>query len=175
MLETDFARLFSSFERSAFRLETLPTYCVAGEVDEFAAFLAGRCLPAALDTEWHKLIARSTTSGKSFERVHVVPSRLTPYLRFEFAWGYTYSAQAGERIFVLENDDPKSLFGDLPFVDFWLFDDTIAVEMEYDGDGRFLQAHETGHNELDRYVECRSVVKASSIPLEEYFARKRRA
>src|ERR1700680_4326337 len=128
MRDDDFAHLFTNFEWSAFRLETLPEYRVAGEWDEFARFLAGGSRPTGLNAEWLEMIARATSSGKVFERVHAVPSVLTPYLHFEFAWGYAHSARVGERIFILENDDPRSLFGDLPFVDFWLFGDTIAFE-----------------------------------------------
>jgi hypothetical protein len=100
---------------------------------------------------------------------------LTTYLRLEFAWGYANSARAGERIFILENDDPRSLFGDLPFVDFWLFDDTIAVEMHYEDDGRFRHTREIEHNAVEDYRECRHVAKASSMPLVAYLARTRRA
>jgi hypothetical protein len=53
-------------------------------------------------------------SGRSFERVHIVPSRLTTYIRFGFAWGYAHSSQIGERVFGLENEHLKSLVGD-PF------------------------------------------------------------
>ena len=175
MRDSDFAHLFTHFERSAFRLETLPEYRVAGEWDEFARFLAGASRPAGLYAEWHEMIARSTSSGKVFERVHAVPSILTPYLHYEFAWGYAHSARAGERIFILENDDPRSLFGDLPFVDFWLFDDTIAVEMRYEDDGRFRHAHEIEHHAVEGYRECRNVARASSMPLVAYLARTTRA
>ena len=175
MHDSNFAHLFTQFERSAFRLETLPEYRVAGEWDEFARFLAGGSRPTGLDAEWLEMIARSTSSGKVFERVHAVPSVLTPYLHFEFAWGYAHTARAGERIFILESDDPHSLFVDLPFVDFWLFDDTTAVEMRYEDDGRFRDAHEIKHNAVEGYRECRHVAKASSMPLAGYLARTRRA
>ena len=52
MRDSDFAHLFTHFERSAFRLETLPEYRVAGEWDEFARFLAGASRPAGLNAEW---------------------------------------------------------------------------------------------------------------------------
>ncbi len=101
MRHSDFAHLFTHFKRSAFRLETLPEYRVAGEWDEFARFLAGGSRPAGLNAEWLEMVARSTSSGKVFERVHAAP-----YLHYEFAWGYAQSTQAGERIFILEKDDP---------------------------------------------------------------------
>lgn len=175
MRERDFTRLFIDFERSAFRLETLPEYQVAGERDEFASFLAGGSRPSGLNAEWLEIVARSTSSGRSFERVHAVPSVLTPYLEFEFTWGYAHSAQAGERIFILQSDQPQDVFGDLPYVDFWLFDDAIAVEMHYEDDGRFRHAHEIEHSEIERYRKSREVAKESSQPFEEYLAHTTRA
>jgi hypothetical protein len=85
----------------------------------------------------------------------------------------TNSGKVVER--VLENDQPRSLFGDLPFVDFWLFDDTTAVEMEYDSQGGFRQAHEVGHDHLDRFIACQRLASAASITLREYLGRQSRA
>lgn len=170
MPDSEFEQLFTRFERTAFRLETLLEYRVAQESGAFASFLAGRPRPASLGGEWLELVSRSTAAGKAFERVRVVPHLLTPYLRFEFAWGYAHSAQAGERILVVESDPPTTLFADTPLVDFWLFDDEVAVEMDYDSSGRFRHAHEVSREEVRRYVECRARMKAASIPLEEYRA-----
>jgi len=72
----------------------------------------------------HLSIASSRAAGKTVERVHLGGGELTPYLRFE--WGYAYSAEAGEEIFLLEHPDPQRLFGDLPVHDSWLFDDAVV-------------------------------------------------
>ncbi|MYW00885.1 DUF6879 family protein [Streptomyces sp. SID3343] len=54
---------FESFEREAFRLETLPTYSVAAEEDEYAAFLATGRLELPDDDPW--LTKVDSTSGLS--------------------------------------------------------------------------------------------------------------
>ena len=120
----EFGKLFETFRASAFRLETVPEHRVAEEAKAFAAFLEGRPLPPAREREWLGFVASSRAAGKTVERVHLVGGELTPYLRFE--WGYAYSAEAGEEIFLLEHPDPQRLFGDLPVHDSWLFDDAVV-------------------------------------------------
>jgi hypothetical protein len=175
LADRDFAALFTSFQRSAFRLETLSEYRVPQESEAFSSFLAGQPLPPAPDPEWTAWIAQSTAAGKILERVHVVPSRLTPYLGFEIAWGYAHSAHAGERIRLLVHDELANLFADLPYGDFWLFDDKVVVQMEYDRDGRFLSAKHVPSAEVASYLTCRDRAKTLAIPLEEYLALERRA
>jgi hypothetical protein len=41
----DFGKLFTTYERSAWRLESLPAYAVDEEAEDFARFLAGETWP----------------------------------------------------------------------------------------------------------------------------------
>ena len=136
----EFSHLFSSFSTSAFRLETLPEYRVEGEAEELALFLQGKPLPPDGNEGWCRIVAAATQAGKRMQRVHVIPRRLTPYLRFEIEWGYLYSAEAGEEILLLPHDSPDQVFGTWPLHDFWVFDDRIYVRMHYDEAGGFLFA-----------------------------------
>lgn len=73
----EFGRLFETFERTAFRLETLDVYDVEEEQDEIARFLAGEDLgPEWDDNPW---VRSMTDKGKSLSRVHVLRSPLTDY------------------------------------------------------------------------------------------------
>jgi hypothetical protein len=163
-----------SFSASAFRLETLPEYRVAGEAEELALYLRGKPLPPDGNEGWCEIVAAATRAGKRMQRVHVVPRRLTPYLRFEIEWGYLYSAEAGEEILLLPHDSPGQVFGTWPPHDFWVFDDRIHVRMHYDGIGGFLFASLVGApGEVEAYRCAKAVALAHAMPLQRYLAEVR--
>ncbi|WP_245984646.1 DUF6879 family protein [Streptomyces tateyamensis] len=111
----DFGRLFRTFERTAFRLETLAVYDVEEEREEFADFLAGRPLPSeSADNPW---VRSMTDHGKQLARVHVLSSPLSDYLRYELAW-YPGNVAAGESIGII--DKSRQEVAGLPDRDFWL-------------------------------------------------------
>ncbi|MFE7899701.1 DUF6879 family protein [Streptomyces sp. NPDC057424] len=62
----EFGRLFETFERTAFRLETLDVYDVEEEREEIARFLAGEDMgPEWSDSPW---VRSMTDKGKSVSR-----------------------------------------------------------------------------------------------------------
>jgi hypothetical protein len=125
----EFGRLFTSFDRTARRLETRNRYDVPDEREQLAQFLAGE-----LDddghrrwiTPWMETVHEAVAAGRRFERVRVVPDPLTDYLRLELR-GNRYNAEAGEDIRYLDRRRANAL--DLPDHDFWLFDgDRLALQ-----------------------------------------------
>jgi len=169
-----FADLFTSFGASAFRLETLPEYRVESEAAEFDLFLRGKPLPPDSNEAWCRVVSAATGAGKRMQRVHVVPPRLTPYLRFEIDWGYLYSAEAGEEIGLLMHDQPDRLFGEWPLHDFWVFDDHTYVRMRYDDDGRFLFGELVDdHAAVEAYRRVQAVALDHAISLQRYLAEVR--
>ncbi|MFJ6618427.1 DUF6879 family protein [Kitasatospora sp. NPDC091335] len=67
-----FGRLFETFKRTAFRLQTLAVYDVDEEREEFADFLAGKGLPAeASDNPW---VRAMTDLGKQVARRNGPPA-----------------------------------------------------------------------------------------------------
>jgi hypothetical protein len=170
----EFSGLFTSFATSAFRLETLPEYRVAGEAAEFELYLQGKPLPPDGNEAWCRVVAAAGRAGKRMQRIHVVPSRLTPYLRFEIDWGYLYSAEAGEEIGLLVHDQPSQLFGEWPVHDFWVFDDRTCVRMRYDDDGRFLFGELVNdHAAVEAYRRAQAVALDHAISLQRYLAEVR--
>jgi hypothetical protein len=173
----ELAALFADFQRTAFRLETLPQYRVEGEEEAFRLFLAGASIPDAMkDREWLRNIRHTTASGKTWRRVHAISGPLTPYLRFEMEWGYVYSQDAGEDIRILhEEDDPNRHFEGLPFEDFWLFDDRLVVRMCYDAEGRYLGAAEPIDDTaaVEGYRATRDAAWARAVPFDRYRNEKR--
>jgi hypothetical protein len=123
---------FDSFKREAFRLETLPVYHVGSEKDEYESFMTTGRLDIPEDDPWLQRVRHFRGTGRNIGRVHVIARPLTHYLRYEFAV-YRHTVAAGEDVRILDVTDLPNL--DLPTQDFWLFDNTTVVRMDYSADG----------------------------------------
>ncbi|KJS60868.1 DUF6879 family protein [Streptomyces rubellomurinus] len=161
----DFGRLFETFERTAFRLETLAVYDVDEEREEFADFLAGKGLPPeSSDNPW---VRSMTNLGKHVARVHVLRSPLSDYLRYELA-SYPGNITAGEAIGII--DKARQEVAGLPDHDFWLFDDALVYRMHYSDTGEFLGAELLPDDRLNEYRQYRDIALANAVPFGEYSA-----
>lgn len=126
---------FDSYRRRAFRLETLPSYAMANEQAEYATFLTTGELDIPDDDPWLARVRHFRQTGRWIGRVHVIRRPLTDYLKYEFAV-YRRTVEAGEDVRILDlTDQPDP---GLPAQDFWLFDDSAVVRMDYDADGTQL-------------------------------------
>ncbi|MFJ3855134.1 DUF6879 family protein [Streptomyces sp. NPDC090085] len=162
----EFGRLFSSFERTAFRLETLAVYSVEEEREEFERFLAGGDMgPAWDDNPW---VRSMTDKGKQVSRVHVLRSPLTDYLRYELA-AYPGNIAAGETIGLIDLSE-QTVTG-LPDHDFWLFDDQDVYRMHYTPEGAFIGADLLPARCLAEYQDYRDRALAEAVPFADYWER----
>jgi hypothetical protein len=173
-----FASLFESFKTNAFRLETLSEYRVESDAGRLDLFLKGEPLPPGGNKAWCELVSAAVRAGKRMQRVHIIPHRLTPYLRYEIEWGYAFTAEAGEEIMLLVHDQPAQLFSTWPLPDFWLFDDGTAactcVRMHYDEVGHFLFGELiTDPTEVGTYRQARDIALTHAVPLRRYLAEVR--
>ncbi|MDT3396278.1 hypothetical protein RKE29_06435 [Streptomyces sp. B1866] len=160
--------LFDSFEREAFRLETLDDYSRSGSVDAYQAFVAGEPQPEGYNSEWVAEVRSHTGRGKRVYRVHVLARPLTDYLRFELGWGYRKNMTGGEEFFILDiTDRPNPLVG-VP--DFWLFDAEYAAVMRYDGHGAFLGSDVVPPNDATDFVRHRDTALAHAEPFSAWWA-----
>lgn len=156
---------FDSYQREAFRLETLPTYSVGSERAEYEHFLATGELHIPDDDSWLTRVRHFRDTGRWIGRVHVLSRPLTDYLRYEFAV-YRYTVAAGEDVRILDiTDQPNP---ELPIEDFWLFDDTAVVRMAYDRDGTQLGRELLEDADPAPYVEWKRVALEHAQPFMEY-------
>lgn len=126
---------FDSYQREAFRLETLPAYNMGTEQAEYEKFVVTGRLDIPDDDSWLMRVRHFRRTGRWIRRVHVISRPLTDYLRYEFAV-YHRTVEAGEDVRILDvTDQPDP---GLPAQDFWLFDDTAIVRMDYGPDGTQL-------------------------------------
>jgi hypothetical protein len=160
------------FTRHAFRLETLDAYDVGSDGEDVARYLRGERSPDPARKEpWLAQLRAERAQGKLRQRVHVLRSPLSGYLRYECEWGYLPNEAAGEDIRILdltERTRPPGLDIDH---DFWLLDDQHVVRMHYDQDGRFTGAEVLEPAALPRYLTARDAVLAAAEPFSSYWRR----
>ena len=158
--------MFRSLEREAFRLETLDDYSQSGGVDAYRAFLAGEPQPELYKSAaWVRTVRNATEAGKRMYRVHIVSRPLTDYLRFELGWGYVRNQEAGEEFYILDTTEQPNPLAGVP--DFWMFDESFAVTMRYNGAGKFLGADL--EPDVSKWIERRDTALASAIPFPAWW------
>lgn len=157
------------FTSTLFRLETLDLYDVDSNGSDLDRYLAGEPGPD-MDRKgpWMDQIRSEVARGLHTYRVHVVHGPLSPYLRFEFEWGYVLNEQAGEHIRILdlaEQPRPDGLVRE----DFWLIGDDKAVVMHYSPACQFLGAEIVPGQDVPRYRAARDAAWATAVPFTDYW------
>ena len=161
-------RFFDTYAHEAFRLETMPSYGVASEVDELRQFLTTGHLVIPEDDPWLVRVREFRASGRWVGRVHLVRRPLTEYLRYEFAV-YAHSTRAGEDVRIVDITDLPP--AGLPQQDFWLFDDSRVVRMDYDADGRQLGREWLEDVDPGPYVAWKVWALELAVPFADYRAK----
>jgi hypothetical protein len=159
---------FDSYTREAFRLETLPSYGVPSEDDELREFLTTGRLVIPDDDPWLMRVRHFRSTGRWIGRVHVVRHPLTDYLHYEFAV-YAHTVRAGEDVRILDLTGRED--ADLPAQDFWLFDESRVVRMDYDADGRQLDRELLEEIDPAPYVAWKQRALGLAVPFLDYRAK----
>ena len=162
---------FDSYQREAFRLETLPCYGVGSEQVEYQQFLTTGVLNIPDDDPWLVRVRHFRHTGRWIGRVHVISWPLTDYLRYEFEV-YRHTVQAGEDVRILDltcRPDPG-----LPAQDFWLFDETAVVRMDYDENGTQLGRELLEDVDPGLYVAWKRLALEHAEPFTEDWVHRQR-
>lgn len=161
----DWRTFFDAHRREAFRLETRQSYGVASEREEYERFLATGELHIPDTDQWLTRLRHFRHTGRWVGRVHVLRRPLTDYLRYEFAV-YRFTTAAGEDVRIFDATDVPD--PGLPQQDFWLFDETAVVLMEYDEDGNQLGRELLEHVDLAPYVAWKRLAMDRALPFLAY-------
>ncbi|GAA4522833.1 hypothetical protein GCM10023191_102300 [Actinoallomurus oryzae] len=169
---SEYRRLFDSFTRSAFRLETFQRYQVDYEEEPLRRFLAGEPRPHDPHKQgWIERVRNAAAAGKTMRRVHIVVEPVSDYLRYELSWSYRDNVAAGEDIGIIATDTGRWP-ADLPRHDYWLFDDQVLLRMIYDADTRLVEAELIDDPaEVGDAVRWRDVALATAVPYRDYMSR----
>jgi hypothetical protein len=171
----EFNALFTSFQRSAYRLETLQSYGSPDEDAFYAAFLAGEPCPDDAGKNWWvtNVITPAVTAGRDIGRVHIVREPLSDYMRFELTWAYAPNVAAGDDVRILPVPAGESWPTQLPEgYDYWLIDGRL-YELVYADDERrtWLGACRViGQPRLAQADAWRQLALELAVPWRDYVA-----
>lgn len=158
--------MFRGIQSEAWRLETLPQYLVPQESDELESFRAGKRIdPITYSSPYTEDLKRLQGEGKRKGRVHVLTQPLSEYLRFEFSRYYAPHALAGEDIRILDVTERENPLQGVQ--DFWLFDRSTVVLMNYEEDGTQIN-RELYEGDPAPFVEYQRIAEAESVRFQEY-------
>ena len=159
---------FRNFERSAFRLEVHQTYTMPGQTGTYRAFISGEPMPKDFNRRWHQTIRDNVAAGRTMTRAKIVRRPLTPYSRYLFAWGIPGNVEAGEDyriVDVTERPNPG-----LPEQDFWMFDETTVVHLNYRPDGTQINRELIRDPDIGKYLAWRDLALESAVPFRAHQA-----
>ncbi|MFC9290231.1 DUF6879 family protein [Streptomyces sp. NPDC057052] len=158
--------MFRGIESEAWRLETLPQYLVPQEAEEIAAFRAGKRVdPHTYSSPYTEDLKRLRGEGKRKGRVRILTRPLSEYLRFEFSRYYAPHALAGEDIRILDVTGRENPLHGVQ--DFWLFDRSTVVLMNYEKDGTQV-SRELYEGNPAPYVEYQRIAEAEAVSFQEF-------
>ena len=132
----------ASAECDVFRLEQLPEYDSSNERRALMQFKAtGEVVLPDGYMEYCQRVATDVSSGKRHRRLRVVPDTPSDYVTFELGV-FTALQEAGAEIRILSESEYLSALGLSGRVDYYLLDQARLIVMNYDSDGRFIDATE---------------------------------
>ncbi|MEV8042881.1 DUF6879 family protein [Streptomyces griseoluteus] len=161
-----FRRLFETFKRTAWRLETRRGYASDREDPDFQAFLATGSSPCDFSEPWFVNIKAQTEAGKTVGRVRVADKPLTTEQLFLLDYA-RHNAAVGEDIRYLWREDAT----DLPAEDFWIFDSRLVALLHFDDADHITNIELiTEPAEVVRYCIARDAAMHHAIARDEFEA-----
>ncbi|MFC5668199.1 DUF6879 family protein [Kitasatospora misakiensis] len=126
---------------------------------------SGDPVPEGFNSEWHDRIRGRHAAGRTMTRAKLVRLPLTDYSRHLFDWCIPGNVAAGEdyRIVDLTTQDL-----DLPDQDFWLFDESVVVHMNYRPDGTQINRTLIENPDISKYLRWRDLAISESVPFAEW-------
>ncbi|MET9532636.1 DUF6879 family protein [Streptomyces sp. NPDC006649] len=159
---------FRDFKNSAFRLEVHPVYTMPAEAETVRDFLAGEPIPEAFNASWHTTAREHAAAGRTMTRAKVVRRPLTDYSRYLFEWCIPGNVEAGEDYQIVDLTDRPN--PGLPDQDFWLFDETTVVHLNYRPDGTQINRELVSSPDLRQYLAWRDLALENAVPFRGYRA-----
>jgi hypothetical protein len=164
--EDEFDRLFTTFEHTAWRLETRRRFASDEQTPEWRQFTAGQPIEWDYDDAWCRNVRAQTEAGKRFERVRLVDSPATPGQRF-LRSNAVRNCAVGEDIRNLSRSEANRVH--LPDEDFWIFDSRLVARLLFDRDDNLTGAELiTEPAAVTRYCQARDAAWHYAVPYEDF-------
>lgn len=167
-----FDMLWDDSEKEIFRLQLLNAYRVKSEEEQFRRYKQGLSIEIDANLQkWLDRLKKKTDEEVRNINMQVVDLPLTDYLKFEIS-SYPLQERFGRETFLAERSNVRELISG--FQDYWMFDSKYVMLMNYDSEGRFLDASfpALGPAELARYVSLKKELIEASEEMYEFFRMK---
>jgi hypothetical protein len=160
---------FETFSKCAYRLEVLPQYSIydTNEFFEYEKFIKGEVINGFVNQEWLESITQWKNSGKTIERVRVIPQVLTDYFKYEFIWCYPKNIEHGENIRFISYDKFVSICGENLLNDFWAFDQENVVLLLYNDKFEYDNCKQLSQDEVNSHLKIFEKLQAKTIDYEQ--------
>ncbi|MEV7087753.1 DUF6879 family protein [Streptomyces sp. NPDC093085] len=135
--DSTFGAYFETFTHTAWRLETRRGYASDRNGPNWERWKAGADFSRDRPTAWGENIRRQTAAGRRVERIRLVDDPPADGQLFLLARA-PGNIEAGEDIRNMWRADAEDL--GLPAVDFWLFDNRLALVLPFDDADGYLGA-----------------------------------
>jgi len=160
-----FRKRLRGFARDAWRWECQQVYNFPAELEQVARYMAGESKPEGYNAQWQDNVRGIVDSGRSIGRVRAIRRPLSDYVRCQLDWIVPDSVRAGEDIRILDvtEDDPEA-----PRQDYWLFDGSLVVRLNFTEDGSLLNIEELEESDVSRYIEWMDAALSRAVPFAGY-------
>jgi len=173
MAMNNFIKNWKSAKTGIFRLEARTEYLVPEEKELFKKWQQDNLdLGGNKESQhWMESLKKAAEKGITVQHLRVIPKTLPEYIKFEIGMWQKYSTKNGEQFFFLAEDEYQNIIKTARFnaKDFWLFDDTNLLIMNYTKTGQFSgDILITDGSMVQRYVNLKQKLLEKAVPLATF-------
>ena len=166
----DFYSFFDTFNKTAFRFESLDMYNIDGEQEEFLLYKKGLLDIKKAKQESMDFYVKMNTNNKCSSLVRFIsPTINKDYLKYCIDLAYTTGLSCGAKVGIIKDINILEYKSNIPILfDYWLFDDTVCILMVYDLVGRSCRKYKVDNEYVLDYVNFSETLMCQSEPLERF-------
>ncbi len=150
-------------KQSLFRFEYLQSFSVNSEKELWETWKNEHRIADEYMQDWWNYIADKKAAGINMQRVNLIRFPLTPYKEMEMEI-FKKTIQYGDDIRLITGDSFDKL--NISLKDFWLIDNTAAVDLHYDSEGGWIGFDV--ESDVLKYFKARELILDHSVPLSEF-------
>jgi hypothetical protein len=153
------------------RVQTRPQYAVESDDADFAGYLRGAPAPVSEYREpFFEELREEAGRGRAWRNLLVFDGDPTPYQRYANEWCYTYSAQAGQVIRVLDIVEHPAADVLMRTGDFWVIEHQHVALVRYDHAGTHLGEVAVDDTAATGYIAAAELAWSLATPFEQWYA-----
>jgi hypothetical protein len=167
-----FSDLWSEAKVEIFRLELLNIYSIDYEIGAFNKYKQGKPVDVFKEVsgfnEWLSKAEQTVKRGVSIVDIQVLDLPMSDYIKFGIKYGSLFAEQKGEKFLFIERKNVSDLIKG--FSDYWMFDSSTVMLMNYDSEGHLLSRSNPikRYSEVSRYLELKDKLLHIGIPMQKF-------